>query len=514
VPPHNAEAEKALICSLMMLPENLELVLREICLDDFHLPAMREMFRAIVAVDISGINVEPISVAEELSKTAKLDLVGGYSALIEMLETIPHGANALYHARLIAERSRRRTVIMRTTDLLLLARDETVPTDDLLDRASEITANLSPVRAERFPAMTANELMSSNFDIEYLIEGMLAAREFGILIGPKKSLKTSLALLMAVCLATGTPLFGTFAVPNRKRVGFMSGESGPGTVRNCFRRICDSLIIQAETIENFAFCFSVPILDVSADITAVERFIVNNRLEVLFIDCFYLMLGGLGGNAPNLFVMGGALSKLLTLQSKTGCTICLVHHTPKNMPCKVPELDDAAFAGVAEVARQWILLNRMERYNPMKPGQHKLWLVAGGSAGHSTVLNLGIDEGAQTDPGGRKWIVNASNSVEHRPRLGAHGHKGKGETVLDAQAIELESDRKTITETLTRLGRVDTKTGIRDESAIPPARFNKAWDTLLNDGAVVLFGTIKKGNNQSHDGYCLAVRIDEFRSRQ
>jgi hypothetical protein len=69
-------------------------------------------------------------------------------------------------------------------------------------------------------------------------------------------------------------------------------------------------------------------------------------------------------------------------------------------------------AGVAEFARQWLLLGRRSDYEP-GTGHHELWMVTGGSAGHSKSLSLDIDEGQVDDDfQGRVWNVNVEDAVD------------------------------------------------------------------------------------------------------
>src|SRR5262249_22080578 len=70
-----------------------------------------------------------------------------------------------------------------------------------------------------------------------------------------------------------------------------------------------------------------------------------------------------------------------------------------------PQLEDLAYAGVQEFARQWILLSHRSPFDPDDPdGKHELWLNAGGSAGHSLLRAVNIFEGKLGDDfGGRAW---------------------------------------------------------------------------------------------------------------
>src|SRR3989442_617871 len=73
------------------------------------------------------------------------------------------------------------------------------------------------------------------------------------------------------------------------------------------------------------------------------------------------------------------------------------------------QLGDLAGAGVAEFARQWILLSRRKPYDPGRPGEHRLIMNYGGSAGHCGVLAIDVREG-ELQPGGppRTWEVTCS----------------------------------------------------------------------------------------------------------
>jgi hypothetical protein len=83
----------------------------------------------------------------------------------------------------------------------------------------------------RFPSLTSAAFNRKNYGREFLIDQILVKRQLGILGGPKKGLKTSLQVEMAIALATATPFLGEFNVPRAKRVAIFSGETAPPTTR-------------------------------------------------------------------------------------------------------------------------------------------------------------------------------------------------------------------------------------------------------------------------------------------
>jgi hypothetical protein len=70
-----------------------------------------------------------------------------------------------------------------------------------------------------------------------------------------------------------------------------------------------------------------------------------------------------GTDAGNLFIQGEKLRPINAICSETGCTFGLVHHCRKGGRANSfdpPELEDIAWAGFQEWARQWILVGRRD----------------------------------------------------------------------------------------------------------------------------------------------------------
>jgi len=257
---------------------------------------------------------------------------------------------------------------------------------------------------------------------EWLIKKIMVAKQPAVVGGPKKVLKTSLMIDLAVSLGGGKKFLNNFDVPRRLRVLVLSGESGKAAIQNTARRVCKAKGINLNQCDIF-WGFRLPWLSSQNDLLALSSGIIENGIEVVIIDPLYLCL--LAGNAAlqasNVYQMGPLLLGVAQACLDAGATPILVHHTTK-MSGQIArgegheplELDNLAFAGVAEFARQWAIVSRREKYDP-EAGDHKLWLNVGGSAGHSGLYGVDIREGILNDCfSGREWLVSVQTATNAR----------------------------------------------------------------------------------------------------
>jgi len=263
----------------------------------------------------------------------------------------------------------------------------------------------------RFETYTLDHLLNGDFRVTYLIEGILVAGQPCLCVGPQKTLKTTLLLYMALCLSMGNPFLGKSC--KKSRVLFMSGESGMATLQETAQRMIASFGGEYDS-ETFHLSPNLPRFDQPID--ELKTLLSELKTEVLIIDPAYLCLAG--ADAGNMFVMGQQLKSVADLCTALNITLVLAHHSTKaaGKEHKPLELADMAWAGFGEFARQWLMLSRRESYVD-GTGEHKLYLRAGGSAGHSNLLNLDISEGVYPE---RHWDIQfdtAGNvAVEKRER--------------------------------------------------------------------------------------------------
>jgi replicative DNA helicase len=110
-PPHNLEAEEAVLGAVLAsgrLLGEVAAVLEEV---DFYRPAHRAIWRAMLRLADRGQPTDPVTVLGELKDRGELADVGGGPFLHTLVEAVPTVANAGHYARLVADTARRRRVI-------------------------------------------------------------------------------------------------------------------------------------------------------------------------------------------------------------------------------------------------------------------------------------------------------------------------------------------------------------------------------------------------------------------
>ncbi len=137
--PQNVEAEKAVLCSVLLLPEvfdEIALILRP---DDFYDEANACIYRHLMNLhnSSSGNSVDVLLLVEELQKAGDFESIGGAVYLHELGEVISTAAHAEYYARLVVEKAVLRQLILASTDILREAYDPTGEPRQVLGRAEE-----------------------------------------------------------------------------------------------------------------------------------------------------------------------------------------------------------------------------------------------------------------------------------------------------------------------------------------------------------------------------------------
>lgn len=137
LPPHTLEAERSVLCALLIDPGKLPDVLSIMEPDDFYRHSHRAIFDAIRQTAREHHAVDLLTLRDTLQKQGCLDEIGGPAYLVALADIEPTAANVAYHAKLVKEKSMARKLLNNSIELATRAYDDTEPVRALIAEAKE-----------------------------------------------------------------------------------------------------------------------------------------------------------------------------------------------------------------------------------------------------------------------------------------------------------------------------------------------------------------------------------------
>jgi len=119
-PPHNKDAEVAVLGGMLLDSEALSQVIEILDPDSFYVPAHNLIYEQIRLLFSKGQPVDILSLADALKSQDALDRAGGTSYLLSLVNSIPTTANIEYYARIIERNAILRKLIRAGTEIVSL----------------------------------------------------------------------------------------------------------------------------------------------------------------------------------------------------------------------------------------------------------------------------------------------------------------------------------------------------------------------------------------------------------
>ncbi len=136
-PPYNLDAERAVLCSMLLRAEVCD-DLTPILLDtDFYDDAHRRLYQHMSRMYESGRRIDLTLLVEELKREGDLERVGGVAFLGNLSTAVATAAHAEYYARILRQHGICRTLIHECTDILRGAYEYQDDAQHLVNRAEE-----------------------------------------------------------------------------------------------------------------------------------------------------------------------------------------------------------------------------------------------------------------------------------------------------------------------------------------------------------------------------------------
>jgi len=381
--------------------------------------------------------------------------------------------------------------------------------------------------AQQLRSYSMAELFELARPPEWLVEPLIVGGANVYIGGPFKSIKSGLALELAVSQAvpaTGgerVRFLGRFPCEPANHVLVFTGEANQWEVRQRIELIYQSKCIlpgygnrrcsggtgRPTDDLNLGIVFEAPKMAVKEVQRIVRDRIREHGSTVVIFDPLYLcaLVGG-KGDAGNIFDMGIILRDMEQLVLDEGATPIFVHHFVKGIkPGTMPTLAHMAFSGSAERAAQRILLNHRVPFDSSN-GHARLIMEVSGRFGQCGLYGVDVIEGrVEADFTGRRWQVNVSSLEEAQEGDRQAGHGGGGSAQRDREQERQESDSEVAEQILTHLRENpdgDTLSHMRSCVGVGGGRVQRAISLLLRERQIVR-GPVRR-QRQEYDGYLLA----------
>ena len=147
LPPHDIEAEEAVIASLLVDPDAvLEVLTSTLRPDDFFREQNRWIYETCLALFDRGESIDQISVAHDLSRRGKLEDTGGPAYLSRLVTNLPTSVAAKHYAGIVQADAIYRRLISATRAIERRAHESGASTDEVTAVLSEAEALIAQVR--------------------------------------------------------------------------------------------------------------------------------------------------------------------------------------------------------------------------------------------------------------------------------------------------------------------------------------------------------------------------------
>lgn len=168
VPPHDIEAEQAVIGSMLTDKDAVVSAIEVLKEDDFYRDDNKAIYSAILNLYNRAEPIDIITVKAELETMGKFEQVGGLEYLAELPEKVPTTANSMKYIKIVEEKSTLRNLIKTANEIIELGYDPTEDVDDIMEGAEKKIFNIMQNKNQKGYSAMKDILVDSFTQLEEL----------------------------------------------------------------------------------------------------------------------------------------------------------------------------------------------------------------------------------------------------------------------------------------------------------------------------------------------------------
>lgn len=396
VPPHNIEAEQAVLGALLLNWGAMGDVVSQLRADRFYSIQNQIIFDALLRLYQKNVQGDTLSLINELTVEGKLEQAGGAAYIASLTDTVPSAANIEYYANVVLDRSNRRELIKISSELKASAFELEQESTKLLDSAEQKIFALAErnettvIHEVRNIMIREIEIIESRYKNKNRFTGVpsgfaqLDTMTSGfqkselIIIGARPSIgKTALALSMMqhIALVEKIPCgFFSLEMPYESigmRILSQEAHVNMGKIRSGMLKIEDVKKIQ----DAAGRWFEAPLYTVDTpnmkllDLRAMaRRMVVNFGVKIIFID-YIGLISTENPSAPVYEQMAEVSKSLKALARELEIPVVVLCQVNREAEGDEPTLAQLRGSGSIEQDADVVMFLHRERLKEEKPVQ-------------------------------------------------------------------------------------------------------------------------------------------------
>lgn len=392
VPPHNDDAERAVLGAVMLSQNAFSEVSELLRKDDFYKPAHQLLFDSILQFnqEHASQTIDLITITDYLKSKKLLELCGGMGYIASLTSDVPTTANAHYYATIVHSHSLRRRLLELSGKMQFDVFDESQDVATLLDenerKMSELQFSSAPF-SERYQESS----LLVNKTVDRLVErakhgnidgvksgfqqlddmtGGFQPSEF-IVVGARPSMgKTAFAISMAIDIAirrkipTGFFSAEMTSMAIMERILSAEARVDAKRIRTAVLRNQDmvSIVDAASRIyEGKLYIQDTPnikLLDLRSQARRMKR---EKDIKILFVDYIGLINPEANPNVPRHEQVAEISRSLKALSRELQIPIVALSQVSRDAEGKEPNLANLRDSGSVEQDADAVILLHRER---------------------------------------------------------------------------------------------------------------------------------------------------------
>ncbi|MDO8491196.1 MAG: DnaB-like helicase N-terminal domain-containing protein, partial [Dehalococcoidia bacterium] len=149
LPPHNVDAEEAVIGALLIDPEAVFEVSTFLKPEDFYREKNCWAYESCLALYDRNEAIDQITVANEIAQKGRIEALGGAAYLSHLVSLVPTSVDVKYYAQIVHRSALARRLIAAGAQISALGYDAGADVDRALNRAEDILFGLRHTQSAR-----------------------------------------------------------------------------------------------------------------------------------------------------------------------------------------------------------------------------------------------------------------------------------------------------------------------------------------------------------------------------